>query len=50
LAITDKGFAPISDFQKAKRKLAWWPESEEAITTAYQSVGQVFSNFGIMEA
>jgi hypothetical protein len=50
LAVTDKGFAPISDFQKAKRKLAWWPESEEAITTAYQSVGQVFSNFGIMEA
>lgn len=49
LAITDKGFAPISDFRKAKRKLAWWPESEEAISEAYQSIGQVFSNFGIME-
>jgi len=50
LAITDKGFAPISDFRKAKRKLAWWPETEEAITEAYQSVGQVFKNFGIMGA
>jgi hypothetical protein len=49
LAITDKGFAPISDFRKAKRKLAWWPESEEAITEAYQGIGQVFGNFGIME-
>lgn len=49
LAITDKGFAPISDFRKAKRKLAWWPESEEAIAEAYKSVGQIFSNFGIME-
>jgi hypothetical protein len=49
LAITDKGFAPISDFRKAKRKLAWWPESEEAIAEAYQTVGQIYSNFGIME-
>jgi hypothetical protein len=49
LAITDKGFASISDFKRAKRKLANWPTTDEAITEAYQSVGQVFSNFGIME-
>lgn len=49
LAITDKGFAPISDFKKAKRKLAWWPTTDEAINEAYQAVGQVFSNFGVME-
>jgi hypothetical protein len=49
LAITDKGFAPVSDFKRAKRKLANWPTTDEAIAEAYQSVGQVFSNFGIME-
>lgn len=49
LAITDKGFAPIPDFKRAKRKLANWPTTDEAIAEAYQSVGQVFSNFGIME-
>jgi hypothetical protein len=50
LAITDKGFASMSDFNKAKRKLAWWPESEEAIAAVYKGIGQVFSNFGVMEA
>lgn len=50
LAITDKGFASMSDFNKAKRKLAWWPESEEAISAVYKGIGQVFSNFGVMEA
>ncbi len=49
LAITDKGFAPVSDFKRAKRKLANWPTTDEAITEAYQAVGQIFGNFGIME-
>jgi len=49
LAITDKGFASISDFKRAKRKLANWPTTDEAINEAYQAVGQVFNNFGIME-
>jgi hypothetical protein len=49
LAITDKGFASISDFNKGIRKLSWWPESEEAIDAVYQGVGQVFGNFGVME-
>lgn len=49
LAITDKGFAPVSDFKRAKRKLANWPTTDEAISEAYQAVSQVFNNFGIME-
>lgn len=49
LAITDKGFAPVSDFKRAKRKLAKWPTTDEAIAEAYQAVGQIFSNFGVME-
>ena len=49
LAITDKGFAPVSDFKRAKRKLANWPTTDEAVAEAYQSVSQVFGNFGIME-
>jgi len=48
LAVTDKGFASISDFNKAKRKLSWWPESAEAIETVYKGIGQVFNNFAIM--
>ncbi len=47
LAITDKGFAPISDFRKAKKKLAWWPYTDEAIEEAYKSVDEVFTDFGI---
>lgn len=50
LAITDKGFAPVPDFKRAKRKLANWPTTDEAITEAYQAVSKVFGNFGIMEA
>lgn len=49
LAITDKGFSSISDFKKAKRKLASWPTTDEAITAAYEGVKQVFNNFGLME-
>jgi hypothetical protein len=48
LAITDKGFAPVSDFKRAKRKLANWPTTDEAVAEAYQAVGQVFNNFGVM--
>lgn len=50
LAITDKGFAPVSDFKRAKRKLANWPTTDEAVAEAYQAVNQVFNNFGVMEA
>ncbi len=49
LAINDKGFASISDFRKAKKKQAWWAETEEADQEVFQGIGQVFSNFGIME-
>jgi hypothetical protein len=49
LAVNDKGFTSISDFNKAKRKLAWWPETDEAIDAVYQGIGQIYSNFGIME-
>jgi hypothetical protein len=49
LAITDKGLAPVPDFKRAKRKLAKWADTPEAIDEAYQAVGQVFNNFGIME-
>lgn len=49
LAITDKGFSSISDFKKAKRKLASWSTTDEAITAAYEGVKQVFNNFGLME-
>lgn len=48
LAVTDKGFASISDFNKAKRKLSWWADTPEAIETVYKGIGQVFNNFGIM--
>ena len=49
LAVTDKGLAPVPVFKRAKRKLANWPDTDEAIAEAYQSVSQVFGNFGIME-
>jgi len=49
LAVTDKGFAPIAEFRKAKKKLPWWANSPEASDEVFQGIGQVFSNFGIME-
>jgi len=49
LAINDKGFASISDFRKAKKKQSWWADTAEADQEVFQSIGKVFSNFGIME-
>ena len=46
LAINDKGFAAVSDFQKGKRKLAKWAYTDEAKNEVFQSVNKVLTDFG----
>jgi len=46
LAVNDKGFTAISDFKKAKRKLAKWAYTDEAREDVFQSVSKVLEDFG----
>ena len=48
LAITDKGFAPISDFQKKKRSLNEWQYTPEAKTEVADVATTVLKDFGFM--
>ena len=48
-AIGPNGEVPLYDFQKALRKDARWQYTDNAKKDVFQGIGQVFSNFGIME-
>lgn len=48
-AIGPNGEVPLYDFQRALRKDARWQYTDNAKKDVFQGIGQVFSNFGIME-